>query len=250
MQTMRMSRGLARGAAVVLLAAVLGVVVTARLGWWQLDRAAQKNALQAALDSRRSMPVLPTADLALDEAAAAPQHHRRVVLAGRWVPQATVYLENRQMAGRAGFLVVTPLLLADGTAVVVQRGWQARNMQDRTAVVVPPTPPGTVTVTGRIAPPPARLYDFGGAASGPIRQNLLLADHARDTRLRLRPLSVLQDDAGSPTPDGLLRQWPPPAADVHKHYGYAFQWFALSALILGLYVWFQLLRPRRLTRRR
>ena len=35
------------------------------------------------------------------------------------------------------------------------------------------------------------------------------------------------------------------AAGVHKHYGYAFQWFALSALILGLYVWFQLIRPRR-----
>ena len=40
-------------------------------------------------------------------------------------------------------------------------------------------------------------------------------------------------------------QWPEPAADVQKHYGYAFQWFALCALILGLYVWFQLIRPRR-----
>jgi surfeit locus 1 family protein len=32
---------------------------------------------------------------------------------------------------------------------------------------------------------------------------------------------------------------------VQKHYGYAFQWFALSALIIGLYAWFQLPRPRR-----
>jgi surfeit locus 1 family protein len=32
---------------------------------------------------------------------------------------------------------------------------------------------------------------------------------------------------------------------VHKHYGYAFQWFALSALTCGLYAWFQLIRPRR-----
>jgi surfeit locus 1 family protein len=36
-----------------------------------------------------------------------------------------------------------------------------------------------------------------------------------------------------------------PAVDVHKHYGYAVQWFSLTALITGLYVWFQLLRPRR-----
>ena len=44
--------------------------------------------------------------------------------------------------------------------------------------------------------------------------------------------------------DGLLRQWPAVAIDVGKHHGYAFQWFALCALITGLYVWFQLLRPR------
>jgi surfeit locus 1 family protein len=55
---------------------------------------------------------------------------------------------------------------------------------------------------------------------------------------------VVQEDGANPPADGLLRQWPPPAADVHKHYGYAFQWFALSALVLVLYVWFQILRPR------
>jgi surfeit locus 1 family protein len=44
--------------------------------------------------------------------------------------------------------------------------------------------------------------------------------------------------------DGLLRHWPAPDLGLHKHYGYAFQWFALCALILILYVWFQLVRPR------
>ena len=52
---------------------------------------------------------------------------------------------------------------------------------------------------------------------------------------------LVQDDGPV---DGLRRQWPPPAVDTHKHYGYAFQWFALCALILILYVWFQLVRPR------
>ena len=45
--------------------------------------------------------------------------------------------------------------------------------------------------------------------------------------------------------DGLRRDWPAPAADLGKHHGYAFQWFALSTLIMGLYVWFQLIQPRR-----
>jgi surfeit locus 1 family protein len=236
---------------VLLVATVLGAGVTARLGWWQLDRAAQKNALQAALDSRRALPPLGVADLADDPAAAALQHHRSVLLQGRWLPDATLYLDNRQMAGRPGFFVLTPLLLADGTAVVVQRGWQPRSMADRTAVVAVPAPPGTVQLAGRIAPAPSRLYEFESAASGPIRQNVALDDLAREWRLKLRPFSVLQEDPPSqgrqPSADGLLRQWQLPAADVHKHYGYAFQWFALSALMLGLYVWYQLIRPRRRT---
>jgi len=55
---------------------------------------------------------------------------------------------------------------------------------------------------------------------------------------------VQQADGAAADADGLLRHWPAPAFDVHKHYGYAFQWFALAALITGLYVWFQLVRPR------
>jgi surfeit locus 1 family protein len=89
------------------------------------------------------------------------------------------------------------------------------------------------------------LYDFGGAASGAIRQNLDLAGYAAEVGRPLRPLSVVQEDGPLTPADGLAREWPRPAADVQKHHGYAFQWFALATLILGLYVWFQLIRPRR-----
>jgi len=231
---------------VVLLAAVAAAALTARLGVWQLDRAAQKNALQAALDERRALPPLPAYALARNESEAALQHHRTVQLRGRWLGEATVYLENRQMNGRPGFYVVTPLVLGDGSAVAVQRGWLARDSNERTRVAAPATPTGEVEVNGRLAPPPARLYEFDGAASGPIRQNLDLVVWGSETRLVLKPLSVVQEDGAASVPaDGLLRQWPAPAAGVHKHHGYAFQWFALSALIVGLYVWFQLIRPQR-----
>lgn len=230
---------------IVLLAALALAAATARLGVWQLDRAAQKTTLQAAIDSRRDMAPLATAELARTTEEAPSQHHRRIEIEGIWLRDFTVYLDNRQMLGRPGFFVVTPLLLPDGTAVLVQRGWQARDAMERTRVVEPATPAGTVHVSGRIAPPPARLYEFDGAASGAIRQNLDLAAFGREFRLNLRPVSLLQLDTSTPTADGLRREWLQPAADVHKHYGYAFQWFALCALTIGLYVWFQLLRPRR-----
>ncbi|MBC7941654.1 MAG: SURF1 family protein, partial [Chitinophagaceae bacterium] len=220
---------------VVLLASVLTVVGMARLGLWQLDRAAQKTALQQSLDTRRQLPPLMPPELARDATQASMQHDRHIVLHGRWLARATVYLDNRQMNGRPGFFVVTPLLLPDGTAVVVQRGWQPRDMADRARVVRPPTPEDVqVRVQGRIAPPPGRLYEFAGAELGPIRQNLPLEAYAREAGVDLRPLSLLQADDRETASDGLLRQWPQPAAGVQRHHGYAFQWFALAALVLGL----------------
>ena len=237
-----------------------GVLLTANLGAWQLRRAAQKLALESAIDSRADMAPLANAELAtgdpaaLDPAAfyrtgsavaAEPQMHRAVRLRGRWVAGHTVFLDNRQMDGRVGFHVVTPLQLAGRSeAVLVQRGFVKRDLRDRTLLPSLATPPGEVEVAGRIAPPPARLYEFAGAASGPIRQNVDLPGFTRETGLRLLPFSVQQLDSPGAPADGLARHWPRPAIDVHKHYGYAFQWFALAALMAGLYVWFQLIRPR------
>lgn len=244
----------------VLAAALLGIALTGRLGLWQLDRARQKLAIEAAMQSRAAEPPLDPRQLATDEGAAQGQQHRRTTLHGRWLAAHTVYLDNRSMAGRQGFVVVTPLLLADGDAVLVQRGWMPRDFQDRSRLAPLATPDGEVRVPGRLAPPPSRLLalgdESGGAAAGPIRQNLDLAAFAAEIRVRLRPLSlqqtaaaaVLAGDAARESDDGLLRQWPAPAVDVGKHHGYAFQWFALAALIAGLTGWFQFIRPWRQAR--
>lgn len=237
-----------RSPATILLAAVAMTALTARLGWWQLDRAAQKLERQSAIEERRSLSPLDGSALAQMPGLLDTQAYRRVLVRGRWDTPRTVYLDNRTMLSRAGLIVVTPLLLRDGTAVVVQRGWLPRDLADPGRIQPPATPDGDVEVLGLLAPPPARLYELGTVASGPIRQNLDIGAFSAETGLGLAPLSLLQiDDAmtGAAAQDGLLRHWQLPSADVHKHYGYAAQWFALSALTLGLYVWFQIIRPRR-----
>lgn len=231
---------------VVLLATVAAVALTARLGVWQLSRAAQKAALQADLQTRSALPPLAADALARTAAQAGPQLWRHVTLAGRWLPAHSVFLDNRPMNGRVGFYALTPLELASGDAVLVLRGWAPRDFQDRSRLPALPAPRGTVTVSGLIAPPPGRLYDFGSAGTGRLRQNLDLDAYAREIGIALRPV-VLQQQA-SDADDGLQRQWPAPAVDIHKHYGYAFQWFALAVLLIGLYVWFQVLGPRRRAR--
>lgn len=233
---------------IVTIATLLAVAATASLGLWQLGRADQKLALQSRMGERSAMPALDNSGLlsaltGRDAAAAADIHHRGVVLTGQWVPQAQVFLDNRQMEGRVGFFHVMPLRLEGSDRVVlVQRGWAPRDFQDRTRVPDVLTPPGSVRIEGRLAPPPAQLYQLGEAAPGVIRQNIDLAELALETGLNLLPLSVQQTGEAD---DGLLRQWPAPAVDVSRHHGYAFQWFSLSTLLVLLYLWFQIILPRR-----
>jgi surfeit locus 1 family protein len=230
---------------VALLATLAGVLATGSLGVWQLGRASEKLAMQAALDARALLPPIEAPALASSPDEAGAQHYRQVRLRGHWLAQRTVFLDNRALGGRAGFVVVTPLQFDDSRdAVLVQRGWTPRDASNRSMLPRLPLPTGSVDIEGWVAPPPARLYEFSSAAGGAIRQNLDIAEFAHETGLSLRPLSVQQGDSPATVGDGLLRQWPRPAVDVHKNYGYAVQWFALAALMAGLYVWFQLVRPR------
>jgi surfeit locus 1 family protein len=226
--------------------AAVGVAITFSLGMWQLGRAAEKTALQDAKQQQSDQVVLDgrTLGTARDE----PQQrqaliHRRMLLRGQWLAEHTVFLENRQMNGKPGFFVMTPLKLeGTGAVVLVQRGWAQRSFTDRTALPVLQTPMGLVEVQGHLAPWPSRLYDFGGAETGPIRQNLDLTAYRQETGLSVLEISLLQSGTAS---EGLLREWPLVASGVAKHHGYAFQWFGLSGLIALLYVWFQIVQPRR-----
>ncbi|WP_328700360.1 SURF1 family protein [Caenimonas soli] len=230
----------------VTFAALAALAATLALGAWQMSRAGQKLALEAAMQVRGALPTIDQQTLLAAAAATsstADLLHRPVILRGTWLPQHTVFLDNRQMRGKPGFYVVTPLKLeASPAAVLVERGWVQRNFVQRDKLPPVDTPPGVVELRGRMAPPPGKLYEFGGAGGGAIRQNIDLAQFRAETGLALLDLAVQQ--TGEPS-EGLLREWPEAASGAPKHYGYAFQWWALSALIAILYVWFQFIAPLR-----
>lgn len=229
----------------ILCLSLLAVAVTFSLGIWQLGRGAQKTALQEAKLQRSALAALDGRTLQATDGVDTLQTlmHRTMTLKGQWVQGATVYLENRQMQGRTGFFVMTPIQIAEtGVVVLVQRGWVPRSFTDRAALPAIETPKEQVEVTGHLAPWPSRLYDFGGVEEGPMRQNLNLNTFRKQTGLPLLDISLIQD--GGPS-QGLLRDWPVVSSGVEKHQGYAFQWFGLSALIALLYVWFQIVHPRR-----
>jgi surfeit locus 1 family protein len=224
----------------ITVATVLAVATTTSLGVWQLSRAEQKQARQAAMDTQDAKPPVTTASL---RAAADPMAllHQRASLRGSWAPSKTmVFLENRPMAGRVGFVVVMPFILEGGQgALVVQRGWVPRGLDDRTRVPQIDTPTGTVEIEGRMALPPSDLYALGAPTGGAIRQNLALPQFSAETGLQLLPLTLQQTGA---SPEGLLRDWPVANLGIEKNYGYAAQWFGMAALFTLLYLWFQIVR--------
>ena len=198
-----------------------------------------------AIEAQGNQSILKAADLA---AFKNPQEavHRQAALKGVWRAEHTVFLDNRQMNEKTGLVAVTPLVL-DGTGqiILVQRGWVQRNFADRAVVPSIQTPAGDVTVRGRIAPAPSKLYEFKGVDAGRIRQNIDVVMFSKEIALPLMIVSMVQT---GPANEGLLRDWAAPNVGIDKHYGYAFQWFGMCALVMGLYAWFQIIQPWRAKR--
>jgi len=180
------------------------------------------------------------------------QARRTTRARGRWRNDLTVLIENRNLHGRPGFWVATPLQQEDGAAVLVLRGWLARSLNAEPDI--PAGAPGEQHVTGELASHVPRLYelpnlrlapdatsslprDWPAATTDPATnpaiprvQNLPLATLANATGLRLIPAVLMQT---APTGDGddtLIRDWPEPSTDADKNIGYALQWFAFAAI--------------------
>jgi surfeit locus 1 family protein len=210
------------------------VAVTVRLGFWQRDRAHQKEALQASItrfENALPQPVT-SAPMALKDI-----EFHRVRALGRFVPDEVVYLDNRPHNDQPGFYVVMPFKLAGGGHVLVNRGWLPRNSSERTTIEPYATPPGDIEIEGIARADATRAFELGQGGSAPhqkIRQNLDVRAYAAETGLPLQPFVIQQtSDDG----DKLVRDWPAPATGVERNYGYMFQWWgmAVAALAFGLY---------------
>ena len=216
------------------IATVVLVLLGIALGNWQTRRAAEKLALQARLEQRAAAAPLALDGRAVDPAAA---EFRRVLVTGSFLPDWTLFLDNRPLDGRSGFIVVSPFKIAgSGKVVLVERGWIPRDpaAHDR----VPPVAPeaGTRTIAGIAVQRPARVLELGTPPPphpGAIVANLDVAGFARASGLDVLPVFVEQT---GPADGILVRKWPAPALDVERNKGYAVQWYALAAMACLFFV--------------
>jgi surfeit locus 1 family protein len=206
---------------------------------WQYTRMIEREGLRARLDAaQREAPV----ELPRDVTDWSAWRYRPVTLAGHYAAAYQILLDNRVEAERVGFHVVAPLVLADGRAVLVDRGFVAAGASRRELPQVP-VPSGRVVVHGWIDLPP-RYFEWSGAKPvGVLWQNLDPAKFAAATGVDVAPIVVLQDAADAQ--DGLVRNWPPPDLGADRNRSYMLQWIAFALCALGLWTWFVVIKPRR-----
>ncbi len=203
------------------------------LGFWQLDRARQKEALAAAFAAYARLPAVPVSTL--DPAAAA--RYRRVTAMGRYDLDHQILLDNQVQDGRPGYHVLTPLRLPDVPwAILVNRGWvPAGESRDRLPEIV--LADADVVISGRLGQPANPGLRLGQASGGWPRlvQHVDYAALAADLGYPLAPAVILLDPGAA---GGPVREWQVHAAGFgpQRHRGYAVQWFALAATLLVIYV--------------
>ena len=212
---MKLGRWDVVGAAVALAVAIACV----RLGLWQLDRLGQRRARNAAVAARLALPPVEAAGRVTADSA----RQRRIVARGVYDFAHERVWPGRSFDGTPGVALVTPLRLADGSAVLVDRGWvPAPDAYHVDQAVY--REPDTATVEGLgVIPPRGR----GDVDLGRLRDSL---------PYRVLPF-VIQQTGASPSRlgaggGGLPRRWPRPVLDDGPHLSYALQWFSFALIIV------------------
>lgn len=219
-------RFLTRPKWVLFSAVVLGLVVLmVNLALWQLRRLHERRAMNAEI-------VAAMHEDPADATAPGPIRQWRTLTAtGSYDESEQVLIRNRSYQGQPGFHVVTPLKLADGRALLVNRGWIP--LAEDGSTPTPPAPPsGEVVVTGRARESQRRGAFFSprDPPDGTLRQ-LYRVDVSRIAQQT--PYPVISDyvELLTTNPAATSRQpvlIPAPELDEGPHLSYAFQWVFFS----------------------
>lgn len=213
------------------------VILGLSLGQWQMGRAAQKDAIAAALKVQEKLPPLDILTAKKMAEQGETLSYRRVQVQGNFIRDWVFYLDNRPLRGVAGFYVLMPFkVVGTDQIILVARGWQARNPVNRTALPSLLVPQESVQIEGRLRPHLARVMQLGQTEklkTNAIVQNLQIAEVEQASGLKLFDYMLEQD---SELKDGLDRDWPVPSAGADKHRAYAFQWYGLTLMTVIFFV--------------
>jgi surfeit locus 1 family protein len=227
------SKRLAKVLAVALVVATTCIA----LGIWQIARLHQKQQFNAAVRAGLAEPPAPVDTLLADGIDPDTVRYRRAEATGTYDTVHEFVLYGRTQSSRAGNHLLTPLRLADGRAILVDRGWVPLDVDEPgTAAVAPP--PGDVHVEGV-------LFASEGDPPGVVEQTdvtettLARVDLARiqsQLPYRIAPDYLLLQRQSPAQSDGFPEPAPLPELSEGPHLSYAVQWFVFAAIAAAGFV--------------
>ncbi len=213
------------------------LVLTALLGLgvWQLVRGLEKLSISRMSESIKSAPLVLT-EPPVDWQEV---NYQLVTIAGKWLPEVTMLLENRQYQGRPGFEVLTPFKLAEShSAILVNRGWQEKITAGSSEIEIS-APDSDGLVTGQLYLP-EKGFTLGPTYSGEVEWPLHVLYYdfqalSDASKLNLVPAVVVLPEGN---PNSFKRIWQPATISPARHFGYVAQWWGLAVtlIIFGL-IW-------------
>ncbi|MGW6569450.1 SURF1 family cytochrome oxidase biogenesis protein [Streptomyces sp. NPDC054975] len=224
---------LSRQWVILTLVALVLVPTMIELGFWQFHRHERRVAQNALIaDNLKAKPVPVEQLTSPGHTVPRADYWRTVTATGTFDTAHEVVVRRRTNADdQQGVMVLTPLVLKDGRAVVVNRGWVPAAPDQKAYPEVPPAPKGEVTVTGRLK------ADETTGASGikdlrglPDRQVMLINSAQQAELTGLTVLGGYVEQTAPDSPGGSPELVPEPDHDsIGAHMAYAVQWWLFTA---------------------
>jgi surfeit locus 1 family protein len=204
-------------------------LVLLALGTWQVDRLAWKTELNAHRETAAHGAPVP---LPQTLAEAKPSEYRPVRVEGTFEHERERYLGATSERGRPGFHIVTPLRLADGRLLLVNRGFVPSEQKDP-ARRAEGEVQGNVTVEGLIRIPPSGKPSWFVPDNHPESNMWFWMDPAA---MEPDALPFYIDADAAPNPGGWPKGGVTRLALPNDHLQYAITWYALAAALVVIYV--------------
>ncbi|MFI9201002.1 SURF1 family protein [Streptomyces sp. NPDC053048] len=216
-----------------------------QLGFWQFHRHEHRVARNDQIARSLSADPVPVTELAAPgRTVARDAVWRTVTASGTYDPQGEVVVRMRTDGdGNQGYFVLTPLVMADGRAVLVNRGWVPAGGDLTKFPDVPAAPTGKVTVTGRLRADETTASGIKNTAGLPPRQVMLINSEQRAEELKRPLLGGYVELTEAPGKDQPRPVGAPDHSSIGPHMAYAVQWWLFAAFVpVG---WFILVRRER-----
>lgn len=217
------------------------------LGQWQFDRLEDRKASNQIVRVNEHAEPAPVSDvLAPGQKVAEKDEWRRVTATGTYAVDDTIIWRYRTPDDAKGVDIVVPLVLADGNAVLIDRGWVQTETQEKFDEI-PAPPSGEVTITGWVR------ADGTGDSTDVAQVDGYRATRALSStqvaKVVDEPLLTgwLHLDTESPEPATQLRQADLPELDNGPHFFYGLQWWFFGVLAIAGF--FYLMYDERRTQR-